>query len=245
MKISDLLSPTDVMIDVRASQKGPLLQEFAAMAAANLGLAVEQVTSHLLKREELGSTGTGNGIAIPHARLPGLKRPYGLLAKLKQGDRIRCHRRTGGGRGVRPVAACGSGERSAHRAGAGRPDVEIAGYACAIAGREKCGRAPCRDGLRVAGAGTFMQCDDYFPGNREVIHGTKIFEESFRRRQARNEEAQGRHLEERPFRQDGEEPQAGDRDRTFRGAGQGQEGAEEGQEDSKKRKTAKKRKAKK
>jgi len=85
MKISDLLSPTDVLIDVRASNKRLLLEEFAAMAAANLGLAVEQVTSHLLKREELGSTGTGNGIAIPHARLPGLKRPYGLLAKLKQG----------------------------------------------------------------------------------------------------------------------------------------------------------------
>ncbi|MBR1191985.1 PTS sugar transporter subunit IIA [Bradyrhizobium sp. AUGA SZCCT0240] len=85
MKISDLLSPTDVMIDVRASQKGQLLQELAATAAVNLGLAVDQVTSHLLKREELGSTGTGNGIAIPHARLTGLKRPYGLLAKLKQG----------------------------------------------------------------------------------------------------------------------------------------------------------------
>jgi PTS system nitrogen regulatory IIA component len=85
MKISDLLSPTDVMIDVRASQKGPLLRELAAMAAASLGLPADQVTSHLLKREELGSTGIGQGIAIPHARLPDLKRPYGLLAKLKQG----------------------------------------------------------------------------------------------------------------------------------------------------------------
>ena len=85
MKISDLLSPTDVMIDVRASQKGPLLQELAAKAAASLGLPADQVTSHLLKREELGSTGIGKGIAIPHARLPDLKRPYGLLAKLKQG----------------------------------------------------------------------------------------------------------------------------------------------------------------
>ena len=85
MKISDLLSPTEVMIDVRASQKRPLLQELAAKAAASLGLSADQVTSHLLKREELGSTGTGNGIAIPHARLPGVKRPYGLLAKLKQG----------------------------------------------------------------------------------------------------------------------------------------------------------------
>jgi PTS system nitrogen regulatory IIA component len=85
MKISDLLSPTDVMIDVRASQKGPLLQELAAKAAASLGLPVDQVASCLLKRENLGSTGIGKGIAIPHARLPDLKRPHGLLAKLKQG----------------------------------------------------------------------------------------------------------------------------------------------------------------
>ena len=85
MKISDLLSPTDVMMDVRASNKRLLLEEFAGKAAVSLGLRVDQVTSHLLKREELGSTGTGNGIAIPHARLAGLKRPYGLLAKLKQG----------------------------------------------------------------------------------------------------------------------------------------------------------------
>jgi PTS system nitrogen regulatory IIA component len=85
MKISDLLSRTEIMIDVRASQKATLLQELAAIAAASLGLPADQVTSHLLKREELGSTGIGQGIAIPHARLPDLKRPYGLLAKLKQG----------------------------------------------------------------------------------------------------------------------------------------------------------------
>ena len=84
MKISDLLSPTDVMIDVRASNKRLLLQELAAKAAASLGLPADQVASYLLKREELGSTGIGKGVAIPHARLPDLQRPYGLLAKLKQ-----------------------------------------------------------------------------------------------------------------------------------------------------------------
>jgi PTS system nitrogen regulatory IIA component len=84
MKISDLLSPTDVMIDVRASNKRLLLQEFAARAAASLGLRVDQVAPCLLKREELGSTGIGHGVAIPHARLPDLQKPYGLLAKLKQ-----------------------------------------------------------------------------------------------------------------------------------------------------------------
>src|SRR4051812_42899735 len=85
MKISDLLSPAEIMVDVRASQKRLLLQEMAARAAASLGLPADQVTSYLLKREELGSTGIGNGIAIPHARLPDLKRPYRLVAKLKQG----------------------------------------------------------------------------------------------------------------------------------------------------------------
>jgi len=84
MIISDLLSPTDVMIDVRAANKRLLLQEVAAKAAAGLGLPVEAIASHLLKREELGSTGIGRGVAIPHARLPDLQRPFGLLAKLKQ-----------------------------------------------------------------------------------------------------------------------------------------------------------------
>jgi PTS system nitrogen regulatory IIA component len=83
MKIPDLLSPKDVTIDVRGSNKQLLLQEFAAMAADSLGLHVDQVAPYLLKREDLGSTGIGKGVAIPHARLPDLKRPYGLLAKLK------------------------------------------------------------------------------------------------------------------------------------------------------------------
>ena len=84
MKIPDLLSPVDVMVDVRAANKQQLLQELAAKAADRLGLPVDRVTSFLLKREELGSTGIGQGVAIPHARLPDLQRPFGLLVKLKQ-----------------------------------------------------------------------------------------------------------------------------------------------------------------
>ena len=84
MKISDLLSPADVLIDVRASNKRLLLQELAAKAATSLNLRVDQIAPDLLKREELGSTGVGGGVAIPHARLPDLQRPFGLLARLKQ-----------------------------------------------------------------------------------------------------------------------------------------------------------------
>jgi PTS system nitrogen regulatory IIA component len=85
MKINDLLSPKDVVIDVRASNKRLLLQELAGRAAASVGLPADRVASYLFKREELGSTGIGKGVAIPHARLPELHRPHGLFAKLKQG----------------------------------------------------------------------------------------------------------------------------------------------------------------
>ena len=84
MKIADLLAAADAMIDVRAQNKRQLLQDLAAKAAAGLGLSVEKVAPWLLKREELGSTGIGKGVAIPHARLPDLQRPFGLLARLKQ-----------------------------------------------------------------------------------------------------------------------------------------------------------------
>ncbi|MBN9083895.1 MAG: PTS sugar transporter subunit IIA [Rhizobiales bacterium 62-17] len=84
MNISDLLSEDSVLIDVRSSNKRSLLQDLAANAAARVGLKSEDVAHNLLKREELGSTGLGGGIAVPHARLDALERPYGVLAKLKQ-----------------------------------------------------------------------------------------------------------------------------------------------------------------
>jgi PTS system nitrogen regulatory IIA component len=71
------------MIDVRGSNKRQLLQNLAARAAATLGRPVDQVAPFLLKREELGSTGIGKGVAIPHARLPDLQRPYGVFARLR------------------------------------------------------------------------------------------------------------------------------------------------------------------
>ncbi|MBV5270823.1 MAG: PTS sugar transporter subunit IIA, partial [Afipia sp.] len=83
MKISDFLTPADVVIDMRTSQKQQVLQELAGKAATSLGLQADYVASELLKREALGSTGMGNGVAIPHARLPMVKRPHGVLARLK------------------------------------------------------------------------------------------------------------------------------------------------------------------
>src|SRR5262245_64849834 len=82
MEIADFLAPSEVVIDLRVSDKRRLLAELARLASAKLDLAADTVSSALLQREALGSTGTGGGIALPHARLVGVKRPFALLARL-------------------------------------------------------------------------------------------------------------------------------------------------------------------
>ena len=84
MKVSDFLSPSDVMLDVRATDKSRLLYQLSMQAAAKSGLNAGEVAEQIAKREDLGSTGVGNGVALPHARLRGLKSPFGLLARLRQ-----------------------------------------------------------------------------------------------------------------------------------------------------------------
>ena len=85
MKISDFLSPAHVMIDVRARSKSRLLEQLSTQAAAEVGLAADEVMTEIAKREELGSTGVGKGVALPHARLQSLKSPFGLFARLHHG----------------------------------------------------------------------------------------------------------------------------------------------------------------
>jgi nitrogen PTS system EIIA component len=84
MEIRDFLSSDHILLDLRASDKGRLLRELSALAASELGLDPNDVAEQIAKREELGSTGVGNGVALPHARLNGLESPFGLLARLRQ-----------------------------------------------------------------------------------------------------------------------------------------------------------------
>ena len=67
MKIRDVLSPTDIIVDVRASDKARLLRHLSAQAASELGLDPVEVSNLIAEREELGSTGVGNGVALPSA----------------------------------------------------------------------------------------------------------------------------------------------------------------------------------
>jgi PTS system nitrogen regulatory IIA component len=83
MDIKDLLLPTHALINVRATDKTSLIRDLSARTAASLDLPAERISDELLKREALGSTGTGGGIAIPHARIPELKKPFGMLVRLQ------------------------------------------------------------------------------------------------------------------------------------------------------------------
>ena len=84
MNINDFLSPNDAMVETRVLDKVQLLEELSRRAAASLRLAPDLVANAVLKREELGSTGMGSGVAIPHARFRDLRKPFGLLARLRK-----------------------------------------------------------------------------------------------------------------------------------------------------------------
>ncbi len=83
MEIADLLDPRAVIPSLRAANKKQLLQEISRRAAEITGESERAIFDVLLERERLGTTGVGSGIAIPHGKLPGLKRLYGVFARLE------------------------------------------------------------------------------------------------------------------------------------------------------------------
>ena len=72
MEISDLLTPESVIPSLRASSKKQALQDLAKKASEITGQHERAVFDVLMERERLGTTGVGNGIAIPHGKLPSL-----------------------------------------------------------------------------------------------------------------------------------------------------------------------------
>ena len=83
MDIADLIDPRAVIPSLRTANKKQLLQEIARRAAEITGEPERAIFDVLLERERLGTTGVVSGIAIPHGKLPGLKRLYGLFARLE------------------------------------------------------------------------------------------------------------------------------------------------------------------
>ncbi|CAA2107219.1 Nitrogen regulatory protein [Methylobacterium bullatum] len=83
MTIDELLSPEHVSVGVRASGKPMLLEDLARRAGQAFDLDAATVRMALERREALGSTGVGDGIALPHTRLDSVQRPRGILLRLR------------------------------------------------------------------------------------------------------------------------------------------------------------------
>jgi PTS system nitrogen regulatory IIA component len=84
MKVTEFLCRGDAVTGLRAQDKARLLNELCNRAAATLKLDATHLSAEILKREELGSTAMGGGVAIPHARVEHLAKPFGILARLRK-----------------------------------------------------------------------------------------------------------------------------------------------------------------
>lgn len=81
--ISSLLTPAHVALDVFAPDKKALFERIADVLDGTSGLSRGQIVDSLLARERLGSTGLGQGIAIPHGRVKGLREALGAFLRLE------------------------------------------------------------------------------------------------------------------------------------------------------------------
>ena len=84
MNITDLIAPDRVIAALRVASKPQLLRELSQRAAALLAIDTPAILDALQAREALGSTGVGQGIAVPHARIAGLPDFFGLFARLER-----------------------------------------------------------------------------------------------------------------------------------------------------------------
>src|SRR5664279_4968343 len=84
MTITDLVAPEAILPALKVNSKKQALQEIAARAATLTGQNERAIFEILLQREKLGSTGVGNGVAIPHGKLPKLSQVFGLFARLER-----------------------------------------------------------------------------------------------------------------------------------------------------------------
>ena len=82
MHLADLIGPEAVIPSLKVKTKKQLLQELSARAAQLTGVQERYIFDTLLQRERLGSTGLGQGIAIPHGRIKGLKEAKGAFLRL-------------------------------------------------------------------------------------------------------------------------------------------------------------------
>ena len=85
IEISDIITPDPIILDLKScSSKRQVLRELAHHASTVVGIDSQRLLDALIERERLGTTGIGQGIAIPHARFEELDRISGLFVRLDQ-----------------------------------------------------------------------------------------------------------------------------------------------------------------
>jgi nitrogen PTS system EIIA component len=84
MPLSEILAPEAVIGSLRVNGKKQALQELSEKAAKVSGLSAREIFDALLQRERLGSTGVGDGIAIPHGKMAKCGRIFGIFARLER-----------------------------------------------------------------------------------------------------------------------------------------------------------------
>jgi PTS system nitrogen regulatory IIA component len=83
MALNDLVDVPAIMPALKANSKKQLLQLLSERAATISGIPERDIFDTILQREKLGSTGVGNGIAIPHGKLAGVRNITGVFARLE------------------------------------------------------------------------------------------------------------------------------------------------------------------
>jgi PTS system nitrogen regulatory IIA component len=84
MDLSDLLKPEAVLPSLNGQSKKQVLHEVCAAASRQIGLSEREILETILQRERLGSTGVGQGVAIPHGKLAALDSLVGVFARLTE-----------------------------------------------------------------------------------------------------------------------------------------------------------------
>jgi len=85
MNINQMLDEKSFLINFEATSKKQMLNELCKLANKKFNLDERTLLENLTKREKLGSTAVGNGIAIPHANISGISEPRVLVATLSEG----------------------------------------------------------------------------------------------------------------------------------------------------------------
>jgi PTS system nitrogen regulatory IIA component len=84
MPLNELITPDGIIPALKVNTKKQALHELSERAAKIIGLPSREIFDALLQRERLGSTGIGNGVAIPHGKLPKVHQIVGLFARLER-----------------------------------------------------------------------------------------------------------------------------------------------------------------